>query len=83
MSKEALDEWYQKERDKIKPPDPSLFAYSGYRCYYCSFETDGKGSKSRYELHVRDKHGSEYPPYPNKSEIEKHGLEPQGKEWEI
>ena len=66
------------------PPDSSLFAFSGYRCYYCKYEIEGgKGSKSRYELHVKDKHGSEYAPYPNKSEIEKHGLEPQGKEWEI
>jgi len=84
MSKEeALDEWYQKEHYKVKPLDPSYFAYSGYRCYYCSFETDGNGSKSLYESHVKDKHGPEYPTYPNKADIERLGLEAQGKSWEI
>jgi hypothetical protein len=44
---------------------------------------DGKGSKSRYESHVKDKHGPEYPPYPSKAGIEKRALKPQGKDWEI
>jgi hypothetical protein len=86
MSKEALDEWYQKEREKVKPPDPSLFAFSGYHCYYCNFETDGgKGSKSRYENHVKDKHGDDpdHTCYPTKADLGRLGLKPQGKRWEV
>jgi hypothetical protein len=82
-----IEEWWQNEQKKIKPPDPSLFAFSGYRCYYCNFETEGcgKGSKNRYEKHVRDIHGadSDHPCYPTKAELERLGLKPQGKRWEI
>jgi hypothetical protein len=58
-SSDILEQWWQNELKNIKPLDPSYFAFAGFRCYYCSFETDRKGSKSRYENHVKDKHGNE------------------------
>ncbi|HJT49341.1 MAG TPA: hypothetical protein VJ729_14245 [Nitrososphaeraceae archaeon] len=79
-----LEEWWQNERKRITPLDPSYYAFSGYRCYYCSFETDGKGSKIRYEDHVKIEHGDDpdYPCYPSKVDLERLGLKTQGKSWE-
>jgi len=87
MSKEALDEWYQNELKKIKPLDPSYFAFNGYRCYYCEdFETDNsKHGKRNYESHIKDKHGDDpdHPCYPSKADLQRLKLKPQGKRWEI
>jgi hypothetical protein len=87
ISKNDLEEWWQREYAKRKPLDPSYFAYTGYRCYYCEdYETDAKDKnkkKSGYENHVKSQHGSDLPLYPNKAEIEKLGLKAQGKSWEI
>ena len=54
--------------------------YSDYPpiCYYCDYKPY---SKDDYEHHVVLKHPGK-PAYPNKAEIEKQGLKPQGKEWE-
>jgi hypothetical protein len=74
---EDLEEWWQKQRENVMPPDPSLIAFSGYRCYFCGFETEaGKGSKSRYENHVKSNHGDDldHPCYPTKADIERLGL---------
>jgi hypothetical protein len=50
-----------------------------FQCYYCdSFKTD---SEKDYYLHVVLKHPGRLA-YPNKAEIEKRGLKPQGKDWE-
>jgi predicted transcriptional regulator len=84
-SADNLEEWWQNERKKVTPLDLSYYAFSGYRCYYCSFETDGKGSKSCYEDHVKSKHGDDldHPCYPTKGDIERLVLKAQGKSWEI
>jgi hypothetical protein len=50
-----------------------------YSCYYCKYNTD---SQDHYERHVILRH-NHCPAYPNKSEIDKRGLKPQGKDWEI
>jgi hypothetical protein len=47
-------------------------------CYYCDYKPD---SKYNYEAHVIMRHGHSSA-YPNKAEIEKLGLKPQGKNWE-
>lgn len=47
-----------------------------YSCYYCDYKTD---NKHYYERHIILKH-NHCPAYPNKSEIEKRGLKPQGKD---
>ena len=47
-------------------------------CYYCEYRAD---SQERYQRHVVNKHPRK-PAYPNKAEIEKGGLKPQGKDWE-
>jgi hypothetical protein len=82
-----LEEWYKNERKKIKPLDPSLFAFSGYRCYYCDdFEIDNsKHGKRNYETHVKSKHGddADHPCYPSKADLERLELKPQRKRWEI
>jgi len=48
-------------------------------CYYCDYRIDNKYD---YEQHVIIKHPGGIA-YPNKAEIEKSGLKPQGKDWEI
>jgi hypothetical protein len=49
-----------------------------YSCYYCDYTIY---NKDHYERHVILRH-SHSPAYPNRAEIEKRGLKPQGKEWE-
>ena len=53
--------------------------YLSYPCYYCDYKTD---NKDHYERHVIRIHYHS-PAYPNKAEIEKRGLKPQGKDWEV
>jgi hypothetical protein len=48
-------------------------------CYYCGYKTY---SKDDYDAHIVLGH-NHCIAYPNKAEIEKRGLKPQGKEWEI
>ena len=50
-----------------------------YSCYYCEYKTD---NKDHYERHIILRHPGN-PAYPNKAELEKRVLEPQGKDWEI
>jgi hypothetical protein len=47
-------------------------------CYYCDYKPD---RKDHYERHVILRH-NHCLAYPNKAEIEKRGLKPQGKDWE-
>ena len=49
-----------------------------YSCYYCEYKTNNEHD---YQQHVARTHGR--PAYPNKTEIEKLGLKPQGKSWEM
>ena len=49
-----------------------------FTCYYCDY---GTYVKEDYERHVANIH--HLPAYPNKAEIEKRGLKPQDKGWEI
>ncbi|HJT47966.1 MAG TPA: bifunctional DNA primase/polymerase [Nitrososphaeraceae archaeon] len=52
-----------------------------FQCYYCnSFKTN---SNDYYERHVIRKHGQGHPCYPSKADLEKLGLKPQAKSWEI
>ena len=53
-----------------------------FKCYYpgCEFKTD---SEREYEKHGALKHLENPLLYPSKYEIEKYGLTPQGKEWEV
>jgi hypothetical protein len=52
-----------------------------FQCYYCdSFKTN---SNDDYERHVMRKHGQGHPCYPSKADLEKLGLKPQAKSWEI
>jgi hypothetical protein len=67
------------------PLDRSYSAFTfiegGYQCYYCNdFKTDNKG---HYKSHVRNEHGVQSPYYPNKADLERLGLKPQEKSWEI
>jgi hypothetical protein len=55
----------------------SSAASSSFSCYYCNYETH---NEEEYKTHVVLKHNQ--PAYPNKAEIEKRGLKPQGKDWE-
>jgi replicative DNA helicase Mcm len=49
------------------------------QCYYCP---EGFDFESDYKKHVINKHPKKLC-YPDKAYIEKHGLTPQGKKWEI
>jgi predicted transcriptional regulator len=61
------------------PIEDSSITDEYYSCYYCdNFKTN---SKYDYETHVIMRHGHS-PAYPNKAELEKLGLEAQGKSWE-
>jgi hypothetical protein len=51
---------------------------SEYQCYYCDFKTDDEHNYENHVVLIHDR-----PAYPNEAEIEKSGLEPQGKKWEI
>jgi hypothetical protein len=52
-----------------------------FQCYYCdSFKTN---SNDEYEGHTIMKHGQGHPCYPSKADLEKLGLNPQGRSWEI
>jgi hypothetical protein len=51
-----------------------------YSCYYCKYNTD---SQDDYERHVIKQHGLGHQCYPSKADIERLGLKPQGKSWEI
>jgi hypothetical protein len=53
-----------------------------FKCYHpgCNFHTE---NERNYRKHGVQKHPSNPLLYPSKAEIEKYGLEAQGKEWEI
>ena len=53
-----------------------------FKCYHpnCKFSTE---YQEEYERHGALKHPSNPLLYPSRYEIEKYGLTPQGKEWEV
>jgi hypothetical protein len=73
--------------DRAKDPKNASYVSevsSSYSCYLCIknkkiFETD---SKTEYEAHVLA-HSGKVLCYPNKADLELHGWEPQGREWEV
>jgi hypothetical protein len=50
-----------------------------YQCYYCNYEAK---YNEAYDKHVVLTHPGR-PAHPNKAEIEKRELKPQGKDWEV
>jgi len=60
------------------PSHPSPY----YKCYHlnCKFTTD---DQREYERHGALRHLESPLLYPSRYEIEKYGLTPQGKEWEV
>jgi hypothetical protein len=60
------------------PSHPSPY----YKCYHsnCKFTAD---DQEDYERHGALKHLENPLLYPSRYEIEKYGLTPQGKEWEV
>jgi hypothetical protein len=50
-----------------------------YSCYYCEYRTN---NEDEYKQHVVLRHPGRLA-YPNNPEVEKLGLKPQGKDWEI
>jgi hypothetical protein len=65
-------------REPSHPSHPS----PNYKCYHlnCKFNTD---DQKEYERHGAFKHLENPLLYPSRYEIEKYGLTPQGKEWEV
>jgi hypothetical protein len=65
------------------PSHPSPTEFRGlFKCYHpgCDFQTN---DEKDYERHGALKHLENPLLYPSRYEIEKHGLKPQGKEWEV
>ena len=67
--------------DGFKPYRINQEAEEEYLCYYCD-ELKPTYEKRDYEYHIVTRHAGR-PAYPNKPEIEKRRLKPQGKSWEI
>ena len=75
-----LEQSHSESYNKIGGLDqPPKFLYS---CYHrdCNFQTN---IEPDYERHWVQKHTGIPVLYPTKTEIEKYGLKPQGKNWEI
>jgi hypothetical protein len=55
---------------------------SPFSCYHndCNFSTE---DESEYRRHWHQKHAGVPILFPTKFELEKYGLKPQGKEWEV
>jgi hypothetical protein len=62
--------------------DTSISTNFLFSCYHkdCNFQTD---SEQDYERHWGQKHTGIPILYPTKTELEKYGLQAQGKDWEI
>jgi hypothetical protein len=73
------EQYYVHSEGKIqeKEQGTSNSSLEGYSCYYCDYETKDMGE---YEKHVVIAHHRSA--YPNKAEIQKWGLKPQGMNWE-
>jgi hypothetical protein len=73
-------------QDPSHPSHPSLpeprGLFHNFKCYHpnCKFTTD---DQKEYERHGGLKHLENPLLYPSRYEIEKYGLKPQGKEWEV
>jgi hypothetical protein len=86
LSQTELDEWWQNEQKKERKPfDGSVYATteeldSPFQCYYCD-NNFGRKKKMEYDSHVKLAHPGK-PAYPDKPDLEKFGLVPQGKSWE-
>ena len=48
-----------------------------FQCYYCIYGTNDEDDYKHYVVMTHDRSA-----FPNRTEIEKSGLKPQGKEWE-
>jgi hypothetical protein len=68
---------HSDEKIDEKEQGTSNSSLEGYSCYYCDYETKDMGE---YEKHVVIAHHRSA--YPNKAEIQKWGLKPQGMNWE-
>ena len=67
---------FPQEPSHPSHPSPSF----QYKCYHCdNFQTN---NRDFYEHHGSREHFTK-PIFPTKTEIEKYGLKPQGKEWEV
>ena len=67
--------------DGFKPYRINQEPEEEYSCYYCD-ELKTTYEKRDYEYHIIMKHAGK-PCYPSKADLEKFGLKPQGKDWEI
>jgi hypothetical protein len=69
-------------QDPSHPSPPSPLTSTAYSCYHkdCDFHTDDEGE---YRKHGAQNHHKNPLLYPSMFEIEKYGLTPQGKEWEL
>ena len=72
--KKALGNHNKYEKERLG----GIFSYN-LTCYKCKFQTN---SKTDYERHWITS-GHQGPCYPGLADIEKHGWERQGKDWEI
>jgi hypothetical protein len=68
--------------DTLEGPNGPYGPPQTFKCYYpgCEFQTD---SEREYQKHGALKHQENPLLYPSRYEIEKYGLKPQGKEWEV
>jgi hypothetical protein len=76
--KEWLNEAGRPSIEASHPSPSSHRVIEDFYCYYCDFKTN---SEHDYDRHNVLKHPGKCA-YPNKAEIEKSGLKPQGKDWE-
>jgi hypothetical protein len=81
-----LDEREKKVKygvnDNNSENGPISVLSSPFSCYHigCDFSTE---DESWYKRHWHQKHSGVPILYPTKFEIEKYGLKPQGKKWEV
>ena len=76
---------FKEKKPLTTSPSPIIRKYD-YSCYKCIKENNGSkfqtNSKSDYESHWLN-HNTKTTCYPNKADLELHGWEPQGRDWEI
>lgn len=79
---EREDASNQQVVDPIHPPQVTHPTLTSFRCYHkdCEFQTN---DEREYKSHATAKHLKNPLLFPSKFEIEKYGLQAQGKNWEI
>lgn len=70
----SANEGQKKEND-----EKCMYSPISYSCYYCDDYTSN--DEREYTVHVINTHGRLA--FPSKADIEKLGLKPQGKPWEV